>query len=40
MTRSIGIMLPRNLPAGDFVPFAREAEQAGFDELWLVEDCF
>ena len=26
---------PENLPA-----FAHRAEQAGFDELWVVEDCF
>jgi alkanesulfonate monooxygenase SsuD/methylene tetrahydromethanopterin reductase-like flavin-dependent oxidoreductase (luciferase family) len=26
---------PEDLPA-----FARQAEEAGFDELWLVEDCF
>jgi len=37
---NLGIMFrrehaPENLPA-----FARRAEEAGFDELWLVEDCF
>jgi alkanesulfonate monooxygenase SsuD/methylene tetrahydromethanopterin reductase-like flavin-dependent oxidoreductase (luciferase family) len=26
---------PENLPS-----FARRAEEAGFDELWMVEDCF
>ncbi|MFB9953783.1 LLM class flavin-dependent oxidoreductase [Cellulomonas denverensis] len=34
----IGVMLPRDLPAHRFTPFAREAERLGFDDLWLVED--
>ena len=33
-------MLPRDLPAAQFVPYARRAEQLGFDEIWVVEDCF
>jgi 5,10-methylenetetrahydromethanopterin reductase len=33
-------MLPRDLPAGDIVPFARRADELGFAELWVVEDCF
>jgi len=28
-------MIGENLP-----DFAQNAEQAGFDELWVVEDCF
>ena len=37
---NLGIMFrrehsPENMPA-----FSRHAEEAGFDELWLVEDCF
>lgn len=36
--RSIGVMLPRDLPAGDVVTFARRADELGFDELWVVED--
>ena len=31
-------MLPRDLPAEQFVDFARRAEELGFDELWVVED--
>ena len=37
---SIGVMFrreqaPENLPA-----YARRVEALGFDELWVVEDCF
>ncbi|MFI2752168.1 LLM class flavin-dependent oxidoreductase [Cellulomonas sp. P22] len=35
---AVGILLPRDLPAPSVLPFARRAEQAGFDELWVVED--
>ena len=35
-----GVSLPRNLPADRIVDFARSAERLGFDELWIVEDCF
>ena len=36
----IGIMYVRsNLPE-ELVPFLKQAEQANFDEVWLVEDCF
>jgi 5,10-methylenetetrahydromethanopterin reductase len=31
-------MLPRDLPAALVVPYARRAEELGFDELWVVED--
>lgn len=34
----IGIMLPRDLPAHEILDFARAADDAGFDELWVVED--
>ncbi|MFG2693416.1 LLM class flavin-dependent oxidoreductase [Kitasatospora sp. NPDC048407] len=34
----VGVMLPRDLPAHDLIPYARRAEQLGFDELWVVED--
>jgi 5,10-methylenetetrahydromethanopterin reductase len=33
-----GVMLPRDLPAALVVPYARRAEELGFDELWVVED--
>ena len=35
---AVGVMLPRDLPAGDVLAFARRAESAGFAELWVVED--
>ncbi|GAB2446848.1 alkanesulfonate monooxygenase SsuD/methylene tetrahydromethanopterin reductase-like flavin-dependent oxidoreductase (luciferase family) [Conyzicola lurida] len=38
--RATGVMLPRDLPASRFAEFARSAEDLGFDELWVVEDCF
>jgi 5,10-methylenetetrahydromethanopterin reductase len=34
----IGVMLPRDLPADQVLPFARRAEELGFAELWVVED--
>ena len=39
-SHSIGVMLPRDLPAADVLPFARAADALGFAELWVVEDCF
>ena len=33
-----GVMLPRDLPTAQVLPFARRAEELGFDELWVVED--
>ncbi|MWC00300.1 LLM class flavin-dependent oxidoreductase [Agromyces seonyuensis] len=40
MTRSgdTALLLPRDLPAGDVLDYARRAEAVGFDELWVVED--
>jgi 5,10-methylenetetrahydromethanopterin reductase len=37
---AIAVMLPRDLPAEHFVGYARRAEELGFDEIWVVEDCF
>lgn len=37
-TKNVGIMLPRDLPVSEVLDFARSAEEAGFDELWVVED--
>jgi alkanesulfonate monooxygenase SsuD/methylene tetrahydromethanopterin reductase-like flavin-dependent oxidoreductase (luciferase family) len=37
-TGAVGVMLPRDLPAGDVLRFARRADELGFDELWVVED--
>ncbi|MCJ1695285.1 LLM class flavin-dependent oxidoreductase [Rathayibacter caricis] len=35
---AVGLLLPRDLPASQVLPYARRAEAAGFDELWVVED--
>ncbi|MCR6688741.1 LLM class flavin-dependent oxidoreductase [Cellulomonas sp.] len=35
---AIGVLLPRDLPAGEVLDFARRADALGFDELWVVED--
>ena len=40
LDRRVGVLLPRDLPAGHIIPFAEKAEQLGFEELWIVEDCF
>ncbi|WP_432482694.1 LLM class flavin-dependent oxidoreductase [Kineococcus esterisolvens] len=34
----VGVVLPRDLDAGRVLPFARRADELGFDELWVVED--
>ena len=39
-TFNLGVMLRREHPPEDHPRFARSAEAAGFDELWVVEDCF
>ncbi|GAA2660386.1 Flavin-dependent oxidoreductase, luciferase family (includes alkanesulfonate monooxygenase SsuD and methylene tetrahydromethanopterin reductase) [Actinosynnema pretiosum] len=36
--RSVGVMLLRDLPHGQVLDYARQAEAVGFDELWVVED--
>ncbi|MFI0773941.1 LLM class flavin-dependent oxidoreductase [Streptomyces sp. NPDC021212] len=35
---TIGVLMPRDIPAGDIVAFAQRAETHGFGELWVVED--
>ncbi|MEV2194835.1 LLM class flavin-dependent oxidoreductase [Streptomyces phaeochromogenes] len=35
---TIGVLLPRDTPTQDIIPFARRAEEHGFDKLWVVED--
>lgn len=37
-TATLGVLLPRDLPAELVLPFARRAEEAGFAQLWVVED--
>ena len=36
----IGVMFRCATPAEELPEFARRTEAAGFDELWVVEDCF
>ncbi|WP_246061362.1 LLM class flavin-dependent oxidoreductase [Lapillicoccus jejuensis] len=36
----VGVIVPPSLPAERLVPFVRRVEELGFDELWVVEDCF
>jgi alkanesulfonate monooxygenase SsuD/methylene tetrahydromethanopterin reductase-like flavin-dependent oxidoreductase (luciferase family) len=36
----IGLSVPPQLPPTGIPAYARRAEWAGFDELWLAEDCF
>lgn len=36
----VGVMLPREVPPADVARAARACEDAGFDEVWVVEDCF
>ncbi|MGI5118765.1 LLM class flavin-dependent oxidoreductase [Marinactinospora thermotolerans] len=40
MGPDIGLQLPCRLPPSRLVALARDAEHAGFDEVWIVEDCF
>lgn len=40
MSGSVGVMLPREVPPADVARVARACEAAGFDEIWVVEDCF
>jgi 5,10-methylenetetrahydromethanopterin reductase len=40
MPRALGVMFRCVYPPETLVPFARQAEAMGFDELWIVEDCF
>ncbi|MFG2586471.1 LLM class flavin-dependent oxidoreductase [Streptomyces malaysiensis] len=34
----VGVLLPRDLPVPDVLPYARRAEELGFDQVWVVED--
>lgn len=37
---NLGVMFRREHAPEQLPDFARRAEEAGFDELWVVEDCF
>ncbi|WP_380164451.1 LLM class flavin-dependent oxidoreductase [Jannaschia sp. R86511] len=39
-TGDVGVMLPREVPPADVARVARACEDAGFDEVWVVDDCF
>lgn len=39
-TPAIGICFDRTFPASEVADYARRAEAAGLQELWLIEDCF
>lgn len=38
--KKLGVMFRREHPPEHLPEFARRVEEAGFDSLWLVEDCF
>jgi alkanesulfonate monooxygenase SsuD/methylene tetrahydromethanopterin reductase-like flavin-dependent oxidoreductase (luciferase family) len=38
MSLDIAVLLPRDLPADQVLPYARRADALGFAELWVVED--
>jgi 5,10-methylenetetrahydromethanopterin reductase len=40
MSVPIGVVVPNDLSSSEFVRYAQQAEQLGFAELWVVEDCF
>jgi 5,10-methylenetetrahydromethanopterin reductase len=40
MTPRVGVMVDREIPPADVRAFAGEVERLGFDELWVIEDCF
>jgi 5,10-methylenetetrahydromethanopterin reductase len=35
---AVGVVLPRDLPAAEVLPYARRADELGFGSLWVVED--
>ena len=37
---AVGVVYPADAPAEGLPSFARQVERAGFEELWLIEDCF
>src|SRR5690554_8130443 len=40
MTTQIGVMYRREQNPSGLMQAARRAEELGFDEFWIVEDCF
>ena len=39
MAAAVGVLIPRDIAAGRFVEYVQRAEERGFQELWVVEDC-
>ncbi|GAA4545766.1 LLM class flavin-dependent oxidoreductase [Amycolatopsis samaneae] len=39
-TARVGVRISREVPPVRLTELARQAEQAGLDEVWVVEDCF
>jgi 5,10-methylenetetrahydromethanopterin reductase len=37
---AFGVVFPAHAPAEDLPAFAARAEALGYDELWVIEDCF
>lgn len=40
MNTTFGVMFRRERPPEELIEFARFVQDAGLDELWIVEDCF
>jgi 5,10-methylenetetrahydromethanopterin reductase len=40
LMRSIGVAFPAHADVATLPAFAQRTEELGFDELWLIEDCF
>jgi 5,10-methylenetetrahydromethanopterin reductase len=36
----VGVLVPPGIPTGYLVSYAQKAEQLGFPEVWVAEDCF
>jgi 5,10-methylenetetrahydromethanopterin reductase len=36
----VGVLVPPRIPAGELAGYAQQAEQLGFHEVWVAEDCF
>src|SRR6202142_3852028 len=39
-TPKVGVLVPPHIPPRQLVSYAQQAEQLGFAEVWVVEDCF
>jgi 5,10-methylenetetrahydromethanopterin reductase len=40
LATSIGVVFPAQADVAGLPAFARRTEALGFDELWVIEDCF